>query len=328
MHIGGRDGLRPAAGRRHARRSRRCARASPSGWHGFRATPSGCPRPAPAGSPGRAGAEDRRFDVRNHILHAAVPRPGGEARSCATGRRSSSRTGSTGHARCGRWCCWRGLPTAAGRSRRRPTTRWSTASARSASSSCCSISTRKAAASRTSILDGPDAPWEVAAPRASGHRQRARSGPSATQRRSALHAALHPREALERSRALVEVLVSSELSASPRTTPQRPDRRDAPLRRCQDEPLGGEVHRARARRLGQRRAARGLHGRSAGADALARRAPARSGGARDGPDEPPRRGRAASRSATASARFSSTCPSRPRRGSERFDTVVRADTAS
>ena len=78
---------------------------------------------------------------------------------------------------------------------------------------------------------------------------------------STLHAALHPREALERSRALVEVLVSSEFSALAPHDAERPDRRDPPLRRGPDQPLGRESHGHELGRLGQRRAARGLHGR-------------------------------------------------------------------
>lgn len=66
-------------------------------------------------------------------------------------------------------------------------------------------------------LDPPDAPWDVAAPQPTGVFAAA-AGNVLRTAGATLHAALHPREALERSRSLVELLVRNELSAAPGTT--------------------------------------------------------------------------------------------------------------
>ena len=73
----------------------------------------------------------------------------GTSASSWTGSRTSTRTAWTAAVRCGRWCCSTVWRTAAGRWCRRPTTAWSTASARSTSSTCCSTqSPRRASRQR------------------------------------------------------------------------------------------------------------------------------------------------------------------------------------
>jgi diacylglycerol O-acyltransferase / wax synthase len=160
--------------------------------------------------------EDRRFDIRNHILHAAVPHPGDEQELCEwAGEFFSHRLDRTRPL----WEMVLVEGLAGGR--------WAIASKthHSMVDGVGSVGVVEllldldpdGCEEPQAILDGPDAPWEVAPPRDSGIVAGA-LGAAGHTAVSAVHAALHPRDALERSRALVEVLVSSELSASPRTT--------------------------------------------------------------------------------------------------------------
>ena len=159
---------------------------------------------------------DARFDVRNHILLAAIPQPGGEAELCEWAAEFFS------HRLDRTRPLWEmvlleGLADG----------RWAIASKthHSMVDGVGSVGVvellldldPEGGEEPEAIVDGPDAPWEVAPPHESGIVSGALGavGHTAT---SALHAALHPREALERSRALAEVLVSSELSAAPHTT--------------------------------------------------------------------------------------------------------------
>ena len=160
--------------------------------------------------------EDRRFDIRNHMLHVAIPHPGGEQELCEwAGEFFSHRLDRTRPL----WEMALVEGLAGGR--------WAIASKthHSMVDGVGSVGVvellldpgPEVGDAPGPILDGPDAPWEVAAPQDSGLLTGALGAVGHTAG-SALHAALHPREALERSRALVEVLVSTELSASPRTT--------------------------------------------------------------------------------------------------------------
>jgi diacylglycerol O-acyltransferase / wax synthase len=160
--------------------------------------------------------EDKRFDVRNHILHAAIPSPGGEQELCEwAGEFFSHRLDRTRPL----WemVLLEGLADG----------RWAIASKthHSMVDGVGSVGVVQllldvdpdGEGPPAALIDGPDAPWEIGPPSGSG----LLSGALGTVGRTAsstLHAALHPREALERSRALVEVLVSSEVSASPHTT--------------------------------------------------------------------------------------------------------------
>ena len=161
-------------------------------------------------------APDARFDVRNHILRGAVPRPGGEAELCEWAAEFFS------HRLDRTRPLWEmvlleGLTDG----------RWAIASKthHSMVDGVGSVGVvellldldPEGGEEPRGVLDGPDAPWEVAAPQDSGIVAGA-LGAVAHTATSTLHAALHPREALERSRALVEVLVSSEISAAPPTT--------------------------------------------------------------------------------------------------------------
>ncbi len=161
-------------------------------------------------------SEDARFDVRHHIVEAAVPQPGGEPELCEWAADFFS------HRLDRTRPLWEmvllgGL--AGGR--------WAIASKthHSMVDGVGSVGVVQllldpapdAAETARPVLDGPDAPWEVGPPGESGFLAGAMDAVGHTAS-SALHVALHPREALERSRALVEVLVSSELSAAPHTT--------------------------------------------------------------------------------------------------------------
>ena len=159
---------------------------------------------------------DGRFDVRNHIHHAALPAPGGEQELCEwAGEFFSHRLDRTRPL----WemVLLEGLADG----------RWAIASKthHSMVDGVGSVGVvqllldlaPEGAEEPEPVLDGPDAPWEVAAPHEGGVVGDAIGAVGHTAA-SALHAALHPREALARSRALIEVLVSSEISASPHTT--------------------------------------------------------------------------------------------------------------
>jgi WS/DGAT/MGAT family acyltransferase len=160
---------------------------------------------------------DARFDVRNHILHGAVPAPGGERELCEwAGEFFSHRLDRTRPL----WemVLLEGLADG----------RWAIASKTHHSmvdgvgsvgvvQLILDASPDDAEDSSPMELDGPDAPWEAAPPRESGLASAA-AGVIGHTANSAVQAALHPREALARSRALVEVLISNEISASPHTT--------------------------------------------------------------------------------------------------------------
>jgi hypothetical protein len=81
--------------------------------------------------------QDRRFEIGAHVRHATLPSPGDEREfldwisDFYSHRLDRSRP-------CGRSCCWTVSRAAVGRWCGRPITVWSTASVRSASSTCCS----------------------------------------------------------------------------------------------------------------------------------------------------------------------------------------------
>ncbi len=103
-----------------------------------------------------------------------------------TGLGLSSCTAWTAAVRFGRWCCSTVLPTAAGR--------WVCKTHHCLVDGAGSVDARRPAA-----------------------RRGARAG---------AHALMHPREGLERSRAVIDLLVRDELIAAPRLEPERADRRD------------------------------------------------------------------------------------------------------
>jgi diacylglycerol O-acyltransferase len=159
---------------------------------------------------------DRRFDVRNHIWHAAVPAPGGEAELCEwAGEFFSHRLDRTRPL----WEMVLVEGLAEGR--------WAIASKthHALVDGVGSVGVvqllldldRDVSHDPDEPLDGPDAPWEVAPPAESGLLAGA-LGTVARATGSTLHAALHPRAALERSLALAEVLAANEISGSPPTT--------------------------------------------------------------------------------------------------------------
>ena len=160
--------------------------------------------------------DDKRFDVRNHILHAALPSPGGEQELCEwAGEFFSHRLDRTRPL----WemVLLEGLADG----------RWAIASKthHSMVDGVGSVGVAQllfdadpeGTEEPPPVLDGPDAPWDTEPPGESGQLSGA-LGTIGRTASSTLHAALHPRETLERSRALAEVLVSSEISASPHTT--------------------------------------------------------------------------------------------------------------
>ena len=215
MHIGARDGLRPAAGRRRADARRACARRSPTRL-------ATLPRYSPAAvlDRGTGGLSWPRWDRRralrrrDHIRRAALPAPGGEQELVRVGGRLLVPPARP-DASLWEMVLLEGLEDGRWALGRRPTTRWSTASARSASCSFCSTSSPEPGEPRRPMLDGPDRAMGGARHRRPPGRSRRRCGTIGHAASATLHAALHPREALERSRALVEVLVRDELSASP-----------------------------------------------------------------------------------------------------------------
>ena len=111
--------------------------------------------------------------------------------------------------------------------------------------------------------------------------------------RAGVHAALHPRESLERSRSLAELIVREEVIGAPHTSLNVPigsTRRFAVVSR----PLAElKTIRKAARRVDQRRGARRLHHRSAEPAPRAWRGTSTPRPACDGPDEPPPELRAA-----------------------------------
>jgi WS/DGAT/MGAT family acyltransferase len=160
--------------------------------------------------------DDKRFDVRNHILHAAIPSPGGEQELCEWAAEFFS------HRLDRTRPLWEmvlleGLADG----------RWAIASKthHSMVDGVGSVGVvqlildpaPEGAEDPPPAVEHPDAPWETEPP----------GGPSLVSgvlgtightASATLHTALHPREAVERSRALVEVLVASEISSSPHTT--------------------------------------------------------------------------------------------------------------
>ncbi len=162
-------------------------------------------------------SDDPRFDVRHHIVEAAIPQPGGEAELCEWAADFFS------HRLDRTRPLWEmallgGLADG----------RWAIASKthHSMVDGVGSVGVVQlildaapdAGAEAPPVLGGPDAPWETRPPSESGGLLAGAVDAVGHTASSALHAALHPREAVERSRALAEVLVSSELSAAPRTT--------------------------------------------------------------------------------------------------------------
>ena len=108
--------------------------------------------------------------------------------------------------------------------------------------------------------------------------------------RGGAHALMHPRDALERSRAVIDLLVRDELIAAPRSSLNVPigaTRRIATvhveLQELQDGPFGTRRHGQRCRAVCRDR-------RAARAAARARRGSAAPGTARDGAGEHPREG--------------------------------------
>ncbi len=160
--------------------------------------------------------EDQRFDIRNHVRHATIPAPGGERELCE----------------------WAGEFFSHRLDRTRPLwemvlldglegDRWGIASKthHALVDGVGSVGVVQLLldgepddhAGSAAALEVPDAPWEVRHPDHPGALSEAVSAVGRAAG-SALHAALHPREAFERSRSLVELLATNELSAAPRTT--------------------------------------------------------------------------------------------------------------
>ena len=159
---------------------------------------------------------DDRFDVRSHIRHASLPGPGDEQELCD----------------------WAGEFFSHRLDRTRPL--WEMVLLEGLSEGRWAIASKTHHAMVDGVgsvgvvqllldadpsgrgqpepaLERPDAPWEAAPPAEPGLLSDAVDAVGRAAG-STLHAALHPREALVRSRALVEVLVSSEISGSPHTT--------------------------------------------------------------------------------------------------------------
>ena len=178
--------------------------------------------------------DDKRFDVRNHILHAALPSPGGEQELCEWAG-EFSRTAWTGRVRCGRWCCWRGSRKGAGRSRRSPPL---DGRRRRIGRGRATAFRRRPGGRRgaTARARRAGCAWDTEPPGESGQL----SGALGTVGRTAsstLHAALHPRETPEIPRARGGARLERDLGFAPHDA-QRPDRRDPPFRRGANQPLG------------------------------------------------------------------------------------------
>ena len=193
-------------------------------------------------------------------------------------------------ARCGRWCCSTASPAGAGRSSGRPTTAWSTASARSTSAHLlldADPAGASAAPERPHPRGGADdvvGSWLPTPPttlrrpparRWRGPRRRARRAPSARSARAV-------------RRRMVDLLVRDEVMAAPRSSINVPigrTRQIAVVRASLDElkavknALGGTVNDAVLAA-----ATGGLRAPAAGA----RRGAAGGGPARDGPGQRPR----------------------------------------
>ncbi len=159
---------------------------------------------------------DERFDIRNHISRAALPGDSGEEELCEwAGEFFSHRLDRTRPL----WemVLLEGLPDG----------RWGIASKthHSLVDGVGSVGVvellldpgPEGRGEAHVTLDPPDAPWEVTPPHASRSLQDV-AGAAGHLAGAALHAALHPREALTRSRALAEVISSNEITGSPPTT--------------------------------------------------------------------------------------------------------------
>ena len=109
--------------------------------------------------------------------------------------------------------------------------------------------------------------------------------------RAGAHALMHPREALERSRAVIDLLVRDEPIAAPPLESERADRRDPTDRDRSRRAPGVKRGPFCTRRQRQRCRAVCRHRRVTRAAARARRGPAAPGTARDGAGEHPSRGR-------------------------------------
>ena len=175
--------------------------------------------PERADSPGRIGSTTTRFRHSRPRRPRALSRRPAARPSCATGRPTSSRTGSTGRARCGRSRWSRGSSTVAGRSAHKThhclvdgvgsVDVLSAARRRTEPAESCALAPPPTARTTRRSLR----------PFCPPHRSRSPAMPSRrTRRRAGVHAAIHPREALERSRALAELIVRDEIIGAPRTS--------------------------------------------------------------------------------------------------------------
>ena len=160
--------------------------------------------------------DDHRFDIRSHVHRAALPEPGGREELCEwAGEFFSHRLDRTRPL----WemALVEGLAEG----------RWALASKTHhalvdgvGSVGVVQVlldTSPEAATTDACALDGPDAPWEVAAPSQPGTLPGA-LGAIARTAGSAAHAVAHPLDALDRSRSLVKLLFESEVTASPHTT--------------------------------------------------------------------------------------------------------------
>ncbi len=164
--------------------------------------------------------DDERFDIRNHIRRASIAAPGGLEELCDwMGEFFSHRLDRTRPL----WemVLLEGLPDG----------RWGIASKTHhalvdgvGSVGVVQLLLDPAPDGRgepPALLDPPDAPWEAEVPHAQGGLAGAAGAAvhmTGTAARAAVRAALHPREAFARSRALAELISSNEISGSPRTT--------------------------------------------------------------------------------------------------------------
>jgi WS/DGAT/MGAT family acyltransferase len=160
--------------------------------------------------------DDPRYDIRNHVRRAAIPSPGSELELCDwAGEFFSHRLDRTRP-------LWEMvlLDGLAG-------DRWALASKthHALVDGVGSVglvellldASPDGQSDSAGRLDEPDAPWEAPPPQRPGMLA-GTVGAVSRAAGSTLHAALHPRDALERSRSLVELIVSNEVSAAPRTT--------------------------------------------------------------------------------------------------------------
>lgn len=162
--------------------------------------------------------EDHRFDIRSHFHRAALPAPGGEKELCEwAGEFFSHRLDRTRPL----WemALIEGLPEG----------RWGLASKTHHAlvdgvgsvgvvQLLLDAQPEPEPGTETIAFDGPDAPWEVRTPAGGGGLLSGAVGTITHTAGSALHAMIHPMEALERSRSLLKLILDNEVSASPRTT--------------------------------------------------------------------------------------------------------------